>query len=94
MKLNDYIKFLIDNKIDFSYCHVGKAPIDADQIWVYGTEFDIVDFNGKKKKYKPYLRVSHFGEEPGKVYVRDNGICGYQIDDWVYDRIRELVKHV
>ena len=78
MTRDAFIDFLCEEKIEFSMTFVKDSVL----IYVKGKEEDIVTFTGEKHKYTPYLRFSHFDEKPGMMYVRDNGLCDYQTDEW------------
>lgn len=86
MDIYEFLKFLIDNSIDFNYEYVNGLNF----IWVYGSPTDIVGFNGVKKKYTPYIRISHFGEirNNSKVaFIKRDGLC-----EWKYDwEIRNII---
>ena len=82
MTRDAFINFCKDNSITFEFGEAKGWPKGSDVIYVIGKKEDIVNFNGENVKYTPYLRFSHFDERPGTIYVRDNGLCDYQTDEW------------
>lgn len=80
MTRDAFIDFLLEEKIEFSMNF--DAAQDTCRIYVQGKPEEIISFNGEMTKYTPYLRFSHFDEKPGMMYVRDNGLCDYQTDEW------------
>lgn len=70
--------------------YIDESTDDHECVRVYGKESYHIAFNGEKVPYKPYLRVSHFGERESELYVRDNGYC-----DWYsIERIHEICQEL
>lgn len=92
MDLIEFLQFLVTNAIDFTYENVNGEHI----VRVVGEKEDIVAFNGEKKKYTPYIRVSGFGTIRLGIhkvaYVRDNGICEWRSEERIKEDILKLVK--
>ena len=79
MTKDSFIEFLCKENINFEVHMVNGTPL----IYVKGkTEWIDGIFDNNKLEYTPYLRFSHFDEKPGMMYVRDNGLCDYQTDEW------------
>ena len=89
-----FIKFLTDNNIPYKEGKDCGWPEDSDVIYVTGALIDIVTFDGRESKFRPYLRVSHFDEKPGMCYTRDCGLCEYKFDDWIKLRCIELANNI
>lgn len=53
----------------------------------FPSEQSFIYINGKDGNY---IRVSHFGEHDGKLYVRDNGFCIWYSDELVKEKCRDL----
>lgn len=79
MTKEELIDFLKENNID--YIVNNDAPIEY--VRIVGKAVDIVSFNGQKQKFVPYLRVSHFGDKSGMLYVRDCGIVYWKNPEWI-----------
>lgn len=82
MTRDAFISFCKDNGITFEFGESKGWPKGSDVIYVTAKKEEIINFNGEKANYTPYLRFSHFDERPGMIYVRDNGLCDYQPDEW------------
>ena len=78
MTKDAFIEFLCKENINFEVHMVNDTPL----IYVTGKAEYITGAFGEELKYTPYLRFSHFDEKPGMMYVRDNGLCDYQTDEW------------
>lgn len=78
MTRDAFIEFLCKEEITFEL----NLFNSKSTIYVKGKPEEIVTFSGTTMKYTPYLRFSHFDEKPGMMYVRDNGLCDYQTDEW------------
>lgn len=78
MTKDAFIEFLCKENINFEVHMVNGTPL----IYVTGKAEYIIGAFGEELKYMPYLRFSHFDEKPGMMYVRDNGLCDYQTDEW------------
>lgn len=86
MTRDAFISFLMEEKISFKCSFVN----DTSLIYVESAPRDIISFDGKKTKFTPYLRVSHFDERPGMCYVRDSGWCDYEPDEWIKKKCIKL----
>ena len=90
MDLMALIYFLVNNGIGFTYENTNNHVIR-----VCGEPEEIVGFNGEKRKYTPYLRISHFDIVHGNTkvaYVRDNGICEWRSEERIMEDILKLTK--
>lgn len=85
MTKQEFITFLEANNIPYEI-----ADRNIATIYVYGKPEDIISFDGRKTKFIPYLRVSHFDEKPGMCYTRDCGLCEYHTDTWIKGKCIEL----
>lgn len=95
MDIIEFLQFLINNAIDFTYENVNGEHI----VRVVGEQEDIIGFNGEKRKYTPYMRISGFGcfstghlGTNKTAYVRDNGLCEWRTEDKIKKDILKLVK--
>lgn len=92
MDIIEFLQFLIIYNIDFTYESVNGEHI----VRVVGPVEDIIGFNGEKRKYTPYMRISGFGTIRLGVhkvaYVRDNGLCEWRTEDKIKKDILKLVK--
>ena len=92
MDVIEFFQFLITNAIDFTYENVNGEHIFR----VVGDPEDIIGFNGEKKKYTPYIRISGFGTvrlgDHKMAYVRDNGLCEWRSEDKIKEDILKLAK--
>ena len=91
MDIIEFLQFLINNDINFTYENVKGEHF----VRVIGPVEEIIGFNGEKMKYTPYIRISHFGTVRGDtkmVYVRDNGLCEWRTEDRIKKDILKLVK--
>ena len=92
MTKDEFINFLKENDIQYTDEVLDGKDGLMTLIYIYGKPIDIITFNGEKKKYTPYLRVSHFGERAGMAYTRQDGLVGWRSDEWIYKESIELSR--
>lgn len=94
MTKDEFLNFLKENNIQYTDEVFDGRDRLITLIYIKGTPVDIIAFNGEKKKYTPYLRVSHFGDRAGMAYTRQDGLVGWRTDDWIYKKCLELSKTI
>ncbi len=91
MTKQEFTDFLDANNINYEIETLTSKNDDILMfVYIHGKEINIISFSGKKRKYTPYLRVSHFDEKPGWAYVRDNGDVYWATDEMIFERCKEL----
>lgn len=91
MTSDQLIDFLNKNNINYEIETMHSKNDDILMfVYIHGEEIEIISFSGKKRKYTPYLRVSHFDEKPGWAYVRDNGVVYWATDELIFEKCKEL----
>lgn len=88
MTLNEFKNFLDTNRIIYKHENINGL----DMVYAYGRPEKLIDpFDHKTVHiFTPYLRVSHFGERDGYLYTRDCGICGWESDEWILNKVKEF----